>query len=97
MQLQVLVSTLIIMAIELVTGLVANVLLVNLGVIDRPIWYYNHFHIFHQVCLTHSLLWLLIAPFAIWLDDHLRHKIFNEEESISLLESYKSLFKFKKA
>jgi uncharacterized membrane protein len=66
----------IITATELISGLILNVW-VGLGV-----WDYSQmpFNVMGQICLPYSLLWILISAFAIWLDDNLRWKLFNEQK-----------------
>ncbi|WP_313559081.1 putative ABC transporter permease [Ruminiclostridium cellobioparum] len=63
-------------AIELVSGLILNVWL------GLRIWDYSNlpFNLYGQVCLYFSLLWLVLSPVAIILDDWLRHWMFEEEK-----------------
>ena len=63
-------------AVELISGLILNVWL-GLG-----IWDYSGipFNLFGQICLPFCGLWVLLAAFAVWLDDWLRWRLFNEEK-----------------
>ena len=83
-------AALIILFVEFVGGLIVNVWL------GLDIWNYDGypFNIMGQVCLPFGIAWLLIAPFNIWLDDHLRDKIFHEETTKSLGNYYKRFFTF---
>ncbi len=66
----------IVTVLELITGLIVNV---RLG---WEIWDYSHMplNLWGQICLPYSLLWVLLSLAAIWLDDWLRWKLFEEKE-----------------
>lgn len=66
----------IITVLELVTGLVVNVWL------SWGVWDYSNMplNLLGQICLPYSLLWCLISLPAIYLDDWLRWRLFNEEK-----------------
>ena len=75
---QMVLSSVIITALEFVTGLIVNVWL------KMDIWDYSHlpYNFMGQVCLLYSVLWFLGSSAAIVLDDFLRYKLFNEENHI---------------
>lgn len=60
--------------IELMSGLVLNVWL------GLAIWDYSGvpLNFLGQICLPFSAAWVLLAGIAIWLDDYLRWRLFNE-------------------
>lgn len=73
---QCLTGTLITLAIEFFSGYILNIRL-GLG-----IWDYSHvpFNLMGQICLPYALLWFALMPFAIWLDDWLRNRLFGERK-----------------
>lgn len=72
---QMVLSALIVTAMELAAGLVLNVWL-GLGIWDYSDLPYN---LFGQVCLLYMNLWFLLSLPAILLDDWLRWRWFSEE------------------
>ena len=74
--LQSIIATGIVTTIELVSGLILNVWL------GLRIWDYSNlpFNLYGQVCLYFSLLWLVLSPVAIVLDDWLRYWMFGEKK-----------------
>lgn len=79
---QCLIGTLIILCVEFVSGLVLNVWL------GLHLWDYSNIwgNLYGQVCLPYAALWFLLTPFAIWLDDFLRAKLYKEGEPYSFGE-----------
>ena len=69
-------SALIITALEFITGLIVNIWL------KMDIWDYSQlpYNFMGQICLLYSIFWFLVSSVAIVLDDFLRYKIFNEEK-----------------
>ena len=61
--------------IELISGLILNIWL-GLG-----IWDYSHlpFNLLGQICLTYSLIWVILSVVGIFLDDYLRWKLYGEQ------------------
>lgn len=61
-------STITILLFEFIGGCIVNLWL------GLDIWDYTHmaFNLLGQICLQYTVYWLLISPFAIWLDDQLR-------------------------
>lgn len=73
---QMVLSALIITALEFITGLIVNIWL------KMDIWDYSQFpyNFMGQICLLYSIFWFFVSSVAIVLDDFLRYKIFNEEK-----------------
>jgi hypothetical protein len=46
-----------------------------------------------QVCLTYTILWFIITPAVIWLDDWLRWRIYGEELGYDIKQIYRNLIK----
>lgn len=67
MRAQALIGACIALALEFASGCVLNLWL-RLG-----LWDYSQmsFNIMGQICLTYGILWLLLMPLAIWLEDRL--------------------------
>ena len=62
---QAVISTILILLIEFIAGLILNIWL------GLHIWDYSHLpmNLFGQICLPMALVWLLLMPFAIWMED----------------------------
>lgn len=88
---QALIGMVIILLIEFLSGVLLNIML------DLNIWDYSDraFNIMGQICLHYGILWFLISPFAIWLEDTLRYKFWDEGEYYSLLQIYKEFVTLK--
>lgn len=73
---QMVLSSLIITALEFTTGLIVNVWL------KMDIWDYSNlpYNFMGQICLFYSFLWFLVSSVAIVMDDYLRYKLFQEEK-----------------
>ncbi len=82
------IGTLIIVVLEFTSGLILNVWL------GLDIWDYSTetFNLLGQVCLSYALLWFLLIPTCVYLDDYLRCKLFGEKKPVGLLKNYKDLF-----
>lgn len=74
--LQIVIATLLITAVEFISGLILNIWL------GLRIWDYSNlpYNLYGQVCLYFTLLWLVLSPVAIVLDDWLRYWMFGEEK-----------------
>ena len=70
--------------IEFISGLFLNCYL-QLG-----IWDYSNLpvNILGQVCLPFSLIWFVIMPLCIWLEDKIRYVFWNEGSNYSLKSIY---------
>lgn len=85
---QAITGTIITLCIEFISGMILNVWL------GLNIWDYSDepFNLMGQVCPQYGVLWFLLMPTAIWVDDWLRYKLFEEEKPSSFLSYYKDLF-----
>lgn len=85
---QCLVGTISILLIEFISGMFLNVYL-QLGIWDySKIWG----NLYGQICVPYAILWFLLIPFVIYVDDYLKFRLFGEEEPEGLLQNYKNLF-----
>ena len=75
---QMLLSSFIITGLEFITGYIVNIRL-GLNVWDYSDMPYN---LYGQICLSFSLLWLLLSLPCIFLDDLIRWKIFDEKKPL---------------
>lgn len=75
MWLQCLLSMVIIVVIEFISGCILNL---GLGL---HVWDYSNmpFNILGQVCLPFSIIWFFLSYIAIKLDDYFRRLLFHEE------------------
>lgn len=74
--------------IEFLSGLVLNI---HLGL---RIWDYSGMplNIMGQVCLPFSILWFLIMPLCIWLEDRIRFRLWLEGKFYTLKSIYIEFF-----
>ncbi len=81
---QSLIGTGIVLVIEYIAGYILNI---KMGL---DIWDYSDmfFNINGQICLEFGLLWLLLMPAAIWLEDFIRFKFWNEGTGYGLKDVY---------
>jgi len=85
---QCLLGTVIILLIEFISGMLLNVYL-QLGIWDySDIWG----NLYGQICIPYAILWFLLVPFVIYVDDYLRFQLFAEEEPEEFMQNYKNLF-----
>ncbi len=73
---QMILSSIIITVLEFLTGYIVNIRL-GLGVWDYSNLPYN---LYGQICLSFTIIWLLISAVCIVVDDVIRWKIFDEEK-----------------
>jgi uncharacterized membrane protein len=83
-------GTLIVLDVEFISGYICNM---RLGMM---LWDYSgyKFNLNGQICAKLAVAWFLLVPFASWIDDFLRWKLFDEKEPKSLLHNYKRLLTF---
>lgn len=86
---QCLLGTSIIVSIEFTSGFILNIWL-KLNIWDYSKQYGN---VMGQVCLTYTILWFIITPAVIWLDDWLRWRIYGEELAYDIKQVYRDLIK----
>ncbi|ABQ23651.1 putative ABC transporter permease [Clostridium kluyveri] len=84
---QCIIGTLIILILEFVSGAILNIWL------QIEIWDYSNIwgNILGQICIPYAVIWFLLVPFNIYIDDYLRYKFFGEKEPEGLLKNYKDL------
>jgi uncharacterized membrane protein len=73
--LQMLLSGFIITLLEFITGYIVNIQL-NIGVWDYSYLPYN---LMGQICLPYTLLWTFLSIVIIFVDDIIRHYLYNED------------------
>lgn len=73
---QMLIGAFIITVLEFITGCIVNLWL------ELDVWdYYDMpMNILGQICLPYTILWFLLSPVCIIVDDYLRYIFFNEEK-----------------
>lgn len=81
---QSLIGTLITILVEFISGIFLN------KILGLNIWDYTGkpLNIMGQVCLPYSILWFLLMPLAIWLEDALRFILFKERSYYTLKSIY---------
>ena len=82
---QALIGTGIVLIIEYAAGYILNI---KMGL---DIWDYSDmvFNLDGQICLEFALLWFLLMPAAVWLEDFIRFKFLGECEEYGLKDVYK--------
>jgi len=81
-------TLLIVLPLEFSSGIILNIWL-KLGIWD----YSNNFaNLLGQICLQNGLMFMAICPFAFWLDDVLRHYIYDEKKPSPLYKFYVRIF-----
>jgi len=88
---QSLIGAVIVLTVELLSGLVVNVWW------GWDIWdYTGQFgNVAGQICVQYGILWFFLMPFAIWAEDYLRFVFWQEGKPYGVLSIYKELFTFK--
>lgn len=83
-----LIGTIIALVLEFTSGMILNVWL------GLDIWDYSNTwgNLYGQICVPYAVLWFLLVPFAIYVDDYLRYRLFGEKKPAGLLKNYKDLF-----
>lgn len=76
MFIQMLIGTFIITVLEFITGCIVNLWL------HLNVWNYYDMpmNIMGQICLPYMILWFLLSPICIIVDDYLRYMFFDEEK-----------------
>lgn len=84
---QCVISTLIILLIEFFSGCVLNIIL------QLNLWDYSErpLNLLGQVCPLYGILWFILSPCAIWLEDKLRYIFWEEGHPYTLLSIYRDL------
>lgn len=73
---QMAIGSLIITSLELVSGIIINMIL------GWDVWDYSQlpFNVLGQICLPFSIIWFFLSLVAIVVDDYIRYWIFKEEK-----------------
>ena len=81
---QALIGTGIVLVIEYTAGYILNIK------IGLDIWDYSDmfFNINGQICMEFALLWFLLMPAAVWLEDWIRWRFWGECEEYGLKDVY---------
>lgn len=84
---QCILGTLIVLDIEFISGYICNI---RLGMM---LWDYSRYryNLNGQVCFPLAAAWFFLVPFASWMDDFLRWKLFGENKPESIFYNYKRL------
>ncbi|CAB1262389.1 hypothetical protein ACFHWD_11285 [Clostridium sp. MT-14] len=82
------IGTFIALALEFTSGIILNIWL------GLDVWDYSDepFNLYGQICLPYAVLWFVLMPLCIYLDDYLRYKLFGEKRPVGLLKNYRDLF-----
>ncbi|MFL0198382.1 putative ABC transporter permease [Clostridium sp. WILCCON 0269] len=82
------IGTAIILILEFTSGMVLNVWL------KLNIWDYSDTwgNLYGQICIPYAILWFILVPFCVFVDDYLRYKLFGEKKPLELLQNYEDLF-----
>jgi uncharacterized membrane protein len=88
---QTILGTGIALAVELISGLLFNLVL-GLG-----LWNYSGMwgNLYGQICPQFALIWFMLTPFAIWLDDFIRWRFYDEGYYYPPWENYWELIIFR--
>lgn len=88
MWMQSLIGTFLTLTIEFSSGMIFNVWL------KMNLWNYSGklFNLYGQICLQNAILWFLLMPFAIWADDYIRYKFFDQNKPAGVISNYIRLF-----
>ena len=88
---QALIGTGIVLIIEYVAGYILNI---KMGL---DIWDYSDmvFNLNGQICLEFALLWFLLMPAAVWLEDFIRFKFWKEGSGYGIKDVYREFLGFR--
>lgn len=78
---QCLIGTLIILVLEFISGVILNIWL------QLEIWDYSNIwgNVLGQICIPYAVIWFLLVPFNIYVDDYLRYKFFEEGKASEVI------------
>lgn len=82
------IGTFIALALEFTSGVILNIWL------GLDIWDYSNIpcNLYGQICLPYAVLWFILMPLCIGIDDYLRYRLFEEKKPPGLMENYIDLF-----
>lgn len=80
-----------VLLLEFISGCILNLWL------GLNVWDYSNlpFNLLGQICLAYAILWIPLVIFAIFADDYIRYKVFNEEKpryKSYIIEKIKNIF-----
>ncbi|WP_017751884.1 putative ABC transporter permease [Clostridium tyrobutyricum] len=83
-----LIGTIIILVLEFISGMILNVWL------RLDIWDYSNMwgNLYGQICIPYAVLWFLLVPLNVFVDDYLRYRLFEEKKPSGLMKNYIDLF-----
>lgn len=83
-----LIGTIIILVLEFISGMILNVWL------RLDIWDYSNMwgNLYGQICIPYAVLWFLLVPLNVFVDDYLRYRLFEEKKPQGLIKNYIDLF-----
>ncbi len=88
---QSLIGTVIVLTVEYISGFILNI------IFKLNIWDYSNlkFNLNGQICLTYAVLWFVLMPTAIWIEDYLRFVFWKEGYKYGLINIYKEFVTFR--
>ncbi len=88
--LQSVIGSLITLVIEFVSGCVLNLWM------GLNIWDYSHLwgNLYGQICIVFALVWLVLMPTAIWMEDAFRYYVWGEGKLYSFRHIYWEMITF---
>lgn len=88
---QSIIGCLIVTTVEFISGYILNI---RLGL---NIWDYSNLPLNYkgQICLLFSIIWFILMPLLIWLEDYLRWIFWHEGTPYSISQIYKEFITFK--
>ena len=81
---QAVIGTVLTLVVEYISGYILNI---KMGL---DIWDYSdmYFNLNGQVCFEFAVIWFLLMPTAIWLEDYIRFTFWGEGEKYGLKDIY---------
>ena len=81
---QAVIGTVLTLVVEYISGYVLNI---KMGL---DIWDYSdmYFNLNGQICFEFAVIWFLLMPTAIWLEDYIRFTFWGEGEKYRLKDIY---------
>ncbi|WP_446898768.1 putative ABC transporter permease [Clostridium sp. LBM24168] len=82
------IGTFIVLLLEFTSGVILNIWL------GLDVWNYSDepFNLYGQICLPYALIWFMLMPLCIYVDDYLRYILFGKKIPAGLFKNYRDLF-----
>ena len=82
---QSIIGAIVVLIVEYISGYILNI---KMGL---DIWDYSdmYFNLNGQVCFEFAVIWFLLMPTAIWLEDYIRFTFWGEGEKYGLMDIYR--------